>query len=60
MVDKKKAIRVYGNAVCPAPKCGLTFPMTRKWQRFCNTQCRNDYHNYIRLSRNLPARTNGV
>ena len=32
-------------AYCP---CGNGFTPIRRWQRFCSTQCRNDYHNILR------------
>ena len=30
---------------CENPECGREFRPNRDWQTFCNSKCRNDYHN---------------
>lgn len=43
-----------GSKICPCG-CGKEFEPKRKWQRFYNTRCRNNYHN--RISKEKKSRT---
>ena len=44
-IDRLRTILARKRELKDCPTCGAPYSPTKKWQRFCSTKCRNNYHN---------------